>query len=415
VSTTADILPADTSHSPADPAELRELVRSSIADNLAIYPVGGGTSLQFGCPPWKPGVVLATTSMNRVVDYPARDMTITVQSGITMSELSATLAAERQRLPVDVPEADRATLGGVLATNTNGPRRFGCGTIRDYTIGISAIDGNGRLFRGGGQVVKNVAGYDFCKLLVGSLGSLGVISQVTLKVVPEVEASCLVARPLRDVAEGETLLADLLRAEVMPTAIEWVDGPGWDDVPVVANARGAAGCLLAGLEGTRAEVDWMRERLVARWQDGDGSAVVASEDESDPIWKAFAEFPADSSATLVVKATVVSSAVAGWIERLRQFDSQSSVMAHAGSGVVIGRLTTFEAADVSKVLIGSWQAEARKQGGHLTILSGDSSLPLTRQAIWGGGDAGDPLLRAVGRQFDPQGLMNPGRLLPESE
>src|SRR6478736_2819398 len=121
--------------------------------------------------------------------YPARDMTITVQAGVTIARLRDVLKAEGQQLPVDVPFPDRATLGGAVATNASGPRRFGHGTLRDYVIGISVVDDRGEEMKGGGRVVKNVAGYDLMKLYTGSLGTLGIITQLTLKVKPRPEAS----------------------------------------------------------------------------------------------------------------------------------------------------------------------------------------------------------------------------------
>ena len=101
-----------------------------------------------------------------------------------------------------MPQPDAATLGGVVATDCSGPRRYGCGTMRDYVIGISAVDGRGVPFKGGGRVVKNVAGYDFCKLLTGSLGTLGVITQVTLKIKPLPESSALLVCDVRDLRRG---------------------------------------------------------------------------------------------------------------------------------------------------------------------------------------------------------------------
>ena len=98
-----------------------------------------------------------------------------------MADLATTLAAEGQCLPIDVPRASEATIGGAVATNWTGPRRYGHGTVRDYVIGIHAVDGPGAEFKAGGRVVKNVAGYDFCKLLIGSLGTLAVITQLASK------------------------------------------------------------------------------------------------------------------------------------------------------------------------------------------------------------------------------------------
>src|SRR5437764_7903752 len=116
-------------------------------------------------------------------------MTVTVQAGITVAKLQETLAAEGQWLPVDVPRPERATLGGAVALNKSGPRRLGYGTLRDYVIGISFVTDDGREVKAGGRVVKNVAGYDLMKLQTGSVGTLGVITQLTLKVRPKPEAS----------------------------------------------------------------------------------------------------------------------------------------------------------------------------------------------------------------------------------
>ena len=148
--------------------------------------------MNIGYAPSRKGVVLGTKNLNKVIDYPARDMTVTVQAGILIKDLKEMLGKENQRLPVDDPYPANSSLGGFLATNTSGPRRFGWGTLRDYVIGISILNDEGVETKAGGRVVKNVAGYDFCKLHTGALGTLGVISQVTLKVKPNPEASAFI-------------------------------------------------------------------------------------------------------------------------------------------------------------------------------------------------------------------------------
>jgi glycolate oxidase FAD binding subunit len=206
---------------PADQEEVAAVVAECYEQRFPLYPIGGGTSLDFGLPAKGEGVGLSLAKLNRVLDYPARDMTITVEAGITMQALANVLAAERQRLPVDVPQADKATIGGVIATNWNGPRRYGEGTIRDYVIGISAVDGRGQPFKGGGRVVKNVAGYDFCKLLTGSLGTLGVITQVTLRLKPIPEQTALVACVLPSTQAAESALAALVKSRAGKSMIRF--------------------------------------------------------------------------------------------------------------------------------------------------------------------------------------------------
>src|SRR5207248_909399 len=183
----------------------------------AIYPVGGGTLMHVGLPPERAGTIVDLRKLDAVVDYPARDMTITVQAGITVGRLRDILRAEHQRLPVDVPQAEVATLGGALAVNVSGPRRFGWGTFRDYVIGIRMVNDRGEEFKAGGRVVKNVAGYDICKLAVGSLGTLGIITEVTLKLRPLPEEQALAVIPCA--GDPELILQRLQTIRTEPVCI----------------------------------------------------------------------------------------------------------------------------------------------------------------------------------------------------
>ena len=196
---------------PATQAELSRFVAENAREHKRIlYPVGGRTALNYGYPPLQPGEIVSTANLTETVDYPARDMTVTVEAGIRMDDLSALLKAERQQLPIDVPQSNRATLGGVFATNSSGPRRFAYGTMRDHCVGITAVDARGRLFHAGGRVVKNVAGYDLCKLLVGSLGTLAIITQLTLKLRPLPESSAQLWATFDTLEEIDAVLERLL-------------------------------------------------------------------------------------------------------------------------------------------------------------------------------------------------------------
>src|SRR5438270_486132 len=147
-------------------------------------------------------------------------MTVTVEAGVTISALQAVLATEGQRLLIDAPAPDCATIGGVLATNTSGPRRFGAGRPRDQIIGVSFVTSDGALVKGGGRVVKNVAGYDFPRLLTGSLGTLGAICQLTLKVRPIPEASALVWVPFTTAESLAPAIEKLNTSGTRPTALD---------------------------------------------------------------------------------------------------------------------------------------------------------------------------------------------------
>lgn len=404
-------LPCEETVTPDDQESLAACVRDAYRAERAVYPVGGGTSLDFGLPPTRSGIALVTEQLDQVVDYPSRDMTITVEAGVRIATLAAVLAEESQWLPLDIPQADRATLGGVLATNTSGPRRYGMGTARDYVIGVRAVDGRGIAFQAGGRVVKNVAGYDFCKLLVGSLGTIGVITQVTLKLRPRPAASRLMLCHLDEPARIDGLLTRLVHSQTTPSAIAWIAGPHWREGPAGIAPETAEGCLVVGLEGTVDEVEWMTQQLDREWREQavERFATLA-EEETGAAWSALTEFPAVAGAPLVAKITTLPSGLPAMVALVRQLDPQASILAHAGNGVVLVRFSQFEAADVTEWLIGRLQPAARKEGGSVVVLS--SQLPdLTRQAVWGHHDAAAPVMETVRAAFDPRGILNPGRFV----
>ena len=204
---------------PETVTELGELVREAVRDEKALYPFGGRTKLDFGLPPTKPGFAVDCRAFNTIIDYPARDLTITVGAGVTIAALQKALAVEGQRLPIDIPNPDESTLAGAIATNTSGPRRFLRGTLRDAVIGISFLTDAGVEVKGGGRVVKNVAGYDLMKLQIGALGTLGILTQVTLKVTPKPEDQAFVVFGINAASIGPTL-DRLHNSASRPAAIE---------------------------------------------------------------------------------------------------------------------------------------------------------------------------------------------------
>jgi glycolate oxidase FAD binding subunit len=413
VSTATETLPISETHSPASDEQVSEIVRDCHASETAVYPIGGGTSLGYGLAAKRDGVGLSTSGLDKVIDYPARDMTITVGAGVTMQAIAETLAAEKQRLPLDVPAADQATIGGVVATNSNGPRRYGQGTVRDHVIGIQAVDGRGLLFKGGGRVVKNVAGYDFCKLLTGSLGTLGVMTQLTLKLKPQPEQLAFALCAPADLDEAEKLLAALIDSQTTPCAIELLRGTVWNDDPAIAQMSAASGlCLAIAFEGTATEVEWMTKQLVDEWSDlGIASSQVVLDEAASELMSRLAEFSAAGESPLVLQANIVPSGTTRFVSALRELDENCSVQAHAGNGVVIARLSEFPPDGLAKTLIGQLHPVAAAAHGHVTVLSNPSSAEMTHQSAWGAIDAPVDLMTAVKREFDPKSILNPERFI----
>lgn len=389
------------------------MVRQAYETATPVYPIGGGTSLGLGLVPADPGIGLELSGLSRVIDYPARDLTVTVEAGMTMAALADLLAAERQRLPVDVPKADRATLAGVIATNRNGPRRYGEGPLRDYVIGIAAIDGRGSLFHGGGRVVKNVAGYDFCKLLTGSLGSLGIITQVTLKLKPIPEQSTLVACALPDETTAERLLAALVTSRTRPTAIELLAGPVWEregSLSALAPPLERPLFLVVGLEGSTAEVEAMTGWLLAEWhRQGVAQPLVVG--PAKDLWQRLVEFPAEGNAPLVLKFSVVPSGTTAIIAAVRRIDPACSIQAHAGNGSVIVRFSQIPADGLTRSVVGTLQPLAAAYHGYVVTLSNPGRIEMTHQSVWGATDLPLALMAQVKRQFDPRNILNRGRFV----
>ncbi len=408
----AESLPLTETHSPADQAALAALVADAHASGTAVYPIGGGTSLEYGLSGARPGIGVSLSKLNRVVDYPARDMTITVEAGITMDQLAAVLAAERQWLPLDAPRGSLATLGGAVATAWSGPRRYGYGTLRDYVIGISAVDGRGIPFKGGGRVVKNVAGYDFCKLLTGSLGTLGLITQVTLKIKPLPERSAFLVCDYGDFSRAEQLLAAIVRSATTPSAVELLAGPAWRSGTALGlSTAGSLGRLAVGFEGMESEVEWMLGQLAREWRDLGVTATRTAEGErAARLWGELSEFPSAPDVSLVIKASVLPSRTTRFAELVLAIDPAASIQAHAGNGIVIARFDNFEAGDVSRALIGRLRPAAQLAQGSLVVLS-STLAGLTRQAVWGSIGASSEWMTRVKRAFDPKNIMNPGRFV----
>lgn len=178
--------------------------------------------------------------MSRVIEYTPEDMTVTVEAGITLADLQRTLAQRGQWLPIDPPHPDILTVGALLAANKSGPRRFGYGTIREYLLGIKVVLPDGRVIKAGGKVVKNVAGYDLCKLFVGSRGTLGVIVEATFKVLP---------RPEREqfVKATQELLEKVNTSPLTPMVIDLY---GENGTPT----------LVVGFAGVREDVEWQLQQ-----------------------------------------------------------------------------------------------------------------------------------------------------------
>lgn len=399
------ILPLTETLTPADEPAVADAVRDAYQAGTPVYPIGGGTRLDYGVHPTRPGIGLSLAKLSRVIDYPADDMTITVQAGLTMAKLANYLAVNSQRLPVDVPQPRRATIGGVVATGLGGPRRYAHGTIRDYVIGIRAVDGLGTAFSGGGRVVKNAAGYNLCRLMVGSLGTLGVITQVTLMVRPQPETSALVVCELPELRAAERLLAGLVHSKTLPAAVELLAGSASQDNPAMGPVlTSSVARLIVVFEGSKPEVDWMVRRLQDEWREqGVSSPVIIPQAEAGPVWEWLTEFDAQ------VQISVPPGATAETVGRLLDLDSSMAIQAHAGNGVIRVGFSPPTLDQFRELVNGRLRPAVTAARGKMAVLSCPDGAQLTSQDVWGPPGDGAAAMQAIKDRFDPKGLLNPGR------
>jgi glycolate oxidase FAD binding subunit len=384
-------------HLAASPADVGEFIQRH--QGGALHPVGGRTELGLGNSPSMPGVAIDLTALNQVIDFPARDMTITVQSGIRIAQLQRLLSTENLRLPIDVPSAAQATLGGILATNTSGTRRYGYGTLRDYVIGISAMNDEGREFKAGGRVVKNVAGYDICKLMIGSLGTLGIITQVTLKLRPLVEQEELLLVQA-SAAYLEGILRKLLASRTRPIAIDVVDAASGSEMGL---SIGGDYGVLVGYDGNREAVAWQIEQLRAELPETPPSPLP-------PVtWQKLADWTHQPAAA-VLKASLLPSCIVEFLQAVRSLPGRARLRAHAGNGIVFGLLPEETTAGVFAETVEAWRKRAAPAQGHVIVTRCPAEWK-TSVSVWGPAPKDIAVMRAVKKQFDPGNLFNPGRFV----
>jgi glycolate oxidase FAD binding subunit len=407
---TTQLVPLVKTVVPGDEAEVADVLREAAASKTAVYPIGGGTTLAYGVRPTKPGIGLFTASLNQLIDHSARDLTITVDAGMSMSVLSRHLAAEAQWLPIDVSSPEQATIGGVLAANAFGPRRYAYGTIRDYVLGIRAVDGRGAVFAGGGRVVKNAAGYNIPRLLVGSFGTLGVITEVTLLAQPLPQSSALVVAEVSNFDTAECLLAGLSRTQTLPVAIELLAGQPRAGCPLPPLRGPNVARLIVGFDGNEAEVQWMARQLAKEWKAiSEGPPANVTGAQAEKLWNWLADCRGE------MQINVLPGDVVGIAEEVLEMLPESAIQAHAGNGVArvfwspSAGAPGCEDERFAGILRQRLRPAVANAGGTLAVLACPDGAQLDSQDIWGLAGKEVDVMKAIRERFDPEGILNPGR------
>ncbi len=279
-----------------------------------------------------------------IVDYPARDMTITVGAGMSYGTLQAILREENQQLPIDAAD-EETPVGKLVAHDICGPRQFGYGSLRDYVIGVEAVDGTGRVFHAGGRVVKNVAGYDLCRLLVGSRNQLGTITQLTFKLKPLPAEQSIIVAGFRSLRDLESALERLNLTATTPVILDVLGRAATSrlltaSVPELAettHGRDAAALLVLGYEGPRTACQWQNKTL----QDELAGTVVwchvASRSDAFPNYCRTAQRAAagDANDPWLARLITLPSRVVSSLSVLQEAGCE--VFGRAGNGILFVR------------------------------------------------------------------------------
>jgi glycolate oxidase FAD binding subunit len=397
---------------PASAADVSDLVRRAAAEGQALYPIGGRTQLGIGLPPERPGWAVETCALDTILDYPARDMTITVQAGIPLARLQQTLAAENQRLPIDIFAPQQATLGGTLATNASGPRRYGFGTLRDYVLGLSWINDEGQEVKAGGRVVKNVAGYDLPKLHIGALGTLGILTQVTLKLRPLPEGQALITFGC-DSDQLGSLLDLVHQGRTRPVCVDLLNDRA---ARAVAQEYGthlpeAPWVLAVGFEESDPAVQWQVQQLLKEvCSAGIRGLEARAGTSAAPLWQALVDLTAWPQAMLTFKANLLPGGVAEFCRAAVACSEELLLHAHAGSGIVRGHAGDGLTLERAGVMLKEWTARALAAQGNVVLPR--CPPPWKHQLpVWGAPRSDAGLMRRIKDIMDPRRLFNPGRFV----
>ena len=385
---------------PQSPEEAVEVVRENAG--AALVPWGGGTRQSLGYPLERYDAALVTTRLTQITEYEPADLTITAQAGVSVAALQAALAEQGQCLPLDVARPESQTLGGVIAARANSLRRFSNGSVRDLLLGVSVINCRGEVVKGGGKVVKNVAGYDLPKLYCGSLGTLGLITEATFKVSPLPEASATAALLLDADHNSEDVLDHLLGSDLTPSFLFLLNPNA--AAAVVPSAEDAQ-YLLLGFDGDIETVDWQVNTLGANSLNENAAAQVRAS------LRDFALIPAPMTAEFHILSSQVGafSRMLEWTARRSGFSAE--VASDAALGLMTAHFAPLSEAPDWPSFYADLKNKADRCGGSFLITQMPDALREADVPVW------SPLLPDFGlmgrlkETLDPARMWNPGRFV----
>jgi glycolate oxidase FAD binding subunit len=401
---------------PANAEQLCAAVNEALRANTTLEIVGTGARRGYGAPVTAQAL-LDLGALNGIVQYQPEELVLTLGPATPMAEVTALLHAQRQMLAFEPPDfgplwglaPGLGTIGGCLMVGRGGARRISAGAPRDHCLGIKGVNGFGAAFGAGGRVVKNVTGFDLSKLVVGSCGTLCVLSQITVKVLPAPQDCATLALAGLSDADAVALMSQALGTTAQVASAAHLPADVARDSAVPAVAAAAAALTLVRLEGSTPSVQARREHLRARFQ-AHAPLTVLDREESAALWSEISDatYFARFSHTVVWKLSVAPTAGAA-LGRSLAGELHGRCYYDWGGGAVWLELPA--APDAHE---GTVRARLRAcAGGHATLLRAADAVRAAVSPLQPLEPDELRVTRAVKAQFDPHGLFNPGRLWRE--
>jgi glycolate oxidase FAD binding subunit len=372
---------------PQNEVELAAALRGAAEASSTIHLGGQFSKVRLGGPVAEAPVIVSTAALNRVLKFEPRDLTISVEAGLRFADLRSLLAGHNVQLPLDPPFAGDSTVGGVVAANLSGPRRRRYGTARDMVIGMKFATLEGKLVQSGGMVVKNVAGLDMAKLMIGSFGTLAAIAVVNFKLSPVEPCAATFVFQFATLAEAMAERDRILSSPLQPVALDVANEPA-------AKRLGFHGSLLLlRAEGCPA--------VIARYRAGLPGATVFEADAETSLWREIENFvPGSLSESAEVTIVRVSTKLPHLSEVIASLNVPA--LARAANGIVYA---CFPTPGDAALWLDSAPARASK-----TVVEAAPAKAKTTLDLWPRPGSDFELMRGVKKLFDPRNLLNPGRL-----
>jgi glycolate oxidase FAD binding subunit len=398
---------------PRDAAQVEQAIQWALANGKALELVGRGSKRAIGrAAQWD--ATLDLSALSGVTLYEPAELVLSAKAGTPLAEIEALVAASAQQLafePMDYgpllgAAAGAGTIGGAIAANLSGPRRIKAGAARDHFLGVSAVSGRGETFKSGGRVVKNVTGYDLCKLLAGSWGTLAAMTEVTMKTLPRAETEETILVLGLDDATAAKVMAAVMGSFADVSAAAHLPAPVTPRIPETATARVAVTAFrLEGVAPSIAHRKSVLERLTAPF----GSLGTLDETASRGLWRAVrdaAPFAAagPAGARYVWRISTAPSRGAE-VGGALVAQAQAEVMYDWAGGLIWAALPAADDAGASLV-----RATVAAAGGHATLIRAPAAVRAAVEVFAPEPAALAALTKRVRESFDPQGVLNAGRM-----